>query len=224
MFTGIIEQVGQIRSSTVHNGILRLEIAPAQPWPDVQLGESIACNGCCLTVVAWENDLFTVELSDETLAKTAPRWQAEQEVNLERAMLVSSRLGGHIVSGHVDAVGTITEIVQDPAAYIITVQAPLHLARYLIPKGSITVDGISLTLVDVGGAGGSRPEWPAEQFSLWLIPHTVQVTTLRHWQVGQGVNLEADVLAKYLERLQLLQASERLAVSVSPALTKEPQQ
>lgn len=202
MFTGIIETVGTICHSEMQNGNLMLQIAPEKTWDDVALGESIACNGTCLTVTAWDGVRFQVDLSQETLAKTANKWQVDDVVNLERAMRASDRFGGHIVSGHVDGVGDILAIEPISGAYTITVRAPERLARYLIPKGSVTVDGVSLTVVDVGGAAGSSSELAAHEFTLWLVPHTLEVTSLQHWQVGTHVNLEADQLAKYLERLR----------------------
>lgn len=202
MFTGIIETIGTICHSEVRDGNLTLQIAPEKLWDDVELGESIACNGTCLTVTAWDSARFQVDLSQETLAKTATKWQVDDVVNLERAMRASDRFGGHIVSGHVDGVGDILAIEPISGAYTITVRAPERLARYLIPKGSVTVDGVSLTVVDVGGAAGSSADLAPHEFTLWLVPHTLEVTTLQHWQVGTQVNLEADQLAKYLERLR----------------------
>lgn len=202
MFTGIIETIGTICHSEMRDGNLSLQIAPEKLWDDVELGESIACNGTCLTVTAWDGARFQVDLSQETLAKTATKWQVNDVVNLERAMRASDRFGGHIVSGHVDGVGDILAIEPISGAYTITVRAPERLARYLIPKGSVTVDGVSLTVVDVGGAAGSSADLAPHEFTLWLVPHTLEVTTLQHWQVGTQVNLEADQLAKYLERLR----------------------
>lgn len=208
MFTGIIEQTGRVTHAAEQNGNLTLRIAPAQMWPDLALGESIACCGTCLTVTGWDDQSFSVDLSQETLAKTADHWQVGHEINLERAMLASTRFGGHIVSGHVDGVGEILEVSPEAGAYTMRVRAPKPLARYLTPKGSITVDGVSLTLVDVGGPAGSRSEWPAEEFTLWLVPHTLEVTTLKHWRSGARVNLEADQVAKYVERLLALKGAE----------------
>lgn len=208
MFTGIIEQIGRVTHAAEQNGNLTLRIAPAQMWPDLQLGESIACGGTCLTVTGWDDQSFNVDLSQETLSKTADHWQVGRELNLERAMTAQARFGGHIVSGHVDGVGELLEVREEPGAYTMRVRAPRHLARYLTPKGSVTVDGVSLTLVDVGGPAGSRSEWPAEEFTLWLVPHTLEVTTLKHWRAGTRVNLEADQVAKYVERLLALTDAE----------------
>ena len=211
MFTGIIEQTGRVARATEQGGLLTLTIAPSRMWTDLQPGESVACGGACLTVTGWDVAGFTADLSQETLAKTAPNWQVGTELNLERAMLASTRFGGHIVSGHVDGVGQILDVQSGAGAYTMRVRAPRQLAKYLTPKGSITVDGVSLTLVDVGGPAGSRPEWPAQDFSLWLVPHTLEVTTLHSWRVGTQVNLEADQVAKYVERLLAVRQMEQKA-------------
>ena len=204
MFTGIVEQTGQVARALNDQGNLRVTVAPQQMWSDLTLGESIAVNGACLTVVGWDDTSFTVELSQESVAKTAPRWSAASLVNLERAMRADARFGGHIVSGHVDGVGTLLAIDEQPGAFTVKVRAHGTLAKYLVPKGSVTVDGVSLTLVDVGGPAGSRCDLAADEFTLWLVPHTLEVTSLRDWKVGNTVNLEADQLAKYVERLLLM--------------------
>ncbi len=203
MFSGIVEEVGTV-TRVAEDGDVRLTIAAQRVLGDVKLGDSISVSGCCLTVIAFDEQSFDVELSRETVAKTAPRWSLGSKVNLERALRVSDRLGGHIVSGHVDGVGEVLELSAEPGAYVLRVAAPPALAAHLVPKGSVTVDGVSLTLVDVGGPGGTRPEWPANEFSLWLIPHTLEVTTLGELRPGSRVNVESDVLAKYVERLQLV--------------------
>lgn len=214
MFTGIVESVGTI--SAVEGGhnvrvtiaapflSATMQDADSNPEQPVKLGDSIAVSGCCLTVVAFDATTFAAELSRETLAKTAPRWHVGSRVNLERAMRLGDRLGGHVVSGHVDGVGEVLEVLSAPGSYMVRVAAPAHLATHLVPKGSVTVDGVSLTLVDVGGPGGSKPEWPSHHFSLWLVPHTLSVTTLGELEAGSAVNIESDVLAKYVERLQLV--------------------
>ncbi len=208
MFSGIVEEVGRIAQVTDSAGDLRVTVAAGTVLEDVKLGDSIAVSGCCLTVVRFDDASFDVELSEETVAKTAPRWSEGARVNLERALRVSDRLGGHIVAGHVDGVGEVIERRDEPGAYVLRVRAPQQLAAHLVPKGSVTVDGVSLTLVDVGGPGGTQPEWPATDFTLWLIPHTLEVTTLGELQPGSKVNVESDVLAKYLERQQLLRQAE----------------
>ncbi len=204
MFTGIVEQTGQVARALNDQGNLRVTVTPQQMWSDLTLGESIAVNGACLTVVGWDDTSFTVELSQESVAKTAPRWSEASLVNLERAMRADARFGGHIVSGHVDGVGTLLAIDEQPGAFTVKVRAHGTLAKYLVPKGSITVDGVSLTLVDAGGPAGSRADLNPDEFTLWLVPHTLEVTSLRDWKVGDTVNLEADQLAKYVERLLLM--------------------
>lgn len=207
MFTGIIEEVGVVRAANEVGGDLRVRIGADTVVQGLRIGDSVAISGCCLTAVAVERDAFEVELSKETVAKTAPRWQAGSRVNLERALALGGRLGGHIVSGHVEGVGRVLARREQPGAYVLTVRAPERLARYLIPKGSVTVDGVSLTVVDVGGPAGSDATLPATDFTLWLIPHTLDVTTLGELEPGSGVNLEADVLARHAERLLAFAAS-----------------
>lgn len=201
MFTGIVEQVGRVTRAAEQGGHLTLTIAPERMWPDLALGESIACSGTCLTVTGWDEAGFTVDLSRETVNKTAPNWHEGARLNLERAMTASGRFGGHVVSGHVDGTGEILEMHEEPGAYTLRVRAAPGLARYLVPKGSVTVDGVSLTVVDVGGPAGSRADLTPDEFTLWLVPHTLEVTTLGGWRPGTRVNLEADQMAKYVERL-----------------------
>lgn len=208
MFTGIVEEVGVVLASTGVGGNVRVRIEAADVVSDATIGASISVSGCCLTVVELHDGGFSVELSRETIAKTSPRWSVGARVNLERAMAANGRFGGHVVSGHVDGVGEVLSVSNEPGAYVLRVAAPPALARHLVPKGSITVDGVSLTLVDVGGPAGTRPEWPASEFSLWLIPHTLGVTTLGELEAGSKVNLESDVIAKYVERLTALSEAE----------------
>jgi riboflavin synthase len=201
MFTGIVEEIGVVRDVHDTGGDLRVTIGATEVPQDLRIGDSVSVSGCCLTVVAVTDGTFEVELSKETVAKTAPRWRTGCHVDLERATRLGDRLGGHLVSGHVEGTGRVTAIDAQPGAHVLTVRAPEALARYLIPKGSITVDGVSLTVVDVGGPGGSSATMPATDFTLWLIPHTLAVTTLGELRPGDLVNLEADLIAKYLERL-----------------------
>ncbi|WP_216329028.1 riboflavin synthase [Deinococcus aestuarii] len=208
MFTGIVEQIGRVTRAEERSGHLTLEITPERMWRDLDPGESIAVGGTCLTVTGWDDTTFTVDLSRETLNKTAPRWQVGATVNLERAMSASARFGGHVVSGHVDGVAEVLEVRPEPGAHTMRVRAPRHLAKFLVPKGSVTVDGVSLTVVDVGGPGGSRPDLAPDEFTLWLVPHTLEVTTLHTWRAGTRVNLEADQMAKYVERLILMRERE----------------
>ncbi|MBA2667197.1 MAG: riboflavin synthase [Trueperaceae bacterium] len=201
MFTGIVEEIGTIRAVHATSGDLRVVVAATRVLEGVALGDSIAVSGCCLTVVAFDEATFDVELSRETVTKTSPRWREGARVNLERATRMGDRLGGHLVSGHVEGTGRVRAVDAVPGAHVVTVRAPDALARYLIPKGSVTVDGVSLTVVDVGGPGGSSDTLASTDFTLWLIPHTLAVTTLGDLRAGDHVNLEADLIAKYLERL-----------------------
>jgi riboflavin synthase len=205
MFTGIVEEVGVVAwvrsTGGGAGGDVRVRIAATHVLEDASLGASISVSGCCLTVVAFDREGFEVELSKETIDKTAPVWRAGARVNLERAMRSGDRYGGHVVTGHVGGTGEVTGIEVLPGAHIVSVRAPAAFARYLVPKGSITVDGVSLTVVDVGGPAGSRADLAADTFTLWLIPHTLAVTTLGDLKVGDRVNLEPDALARYVERL-----------------------
>ena len=194
MFTGIIETVGQIARIEQRGGDLRLTIRAAQLYfGDVKLGDSIASNGVCLTVVDYGTDWYAVDVSRETLTKTTlGDWQVGTLVNLEKAMLPTTRFGGHIVAGHVDAVAQIASLNQDARSLLVSIELPNDIAKYAATKGSITVDGISLTSNRVEGN------------TVWLniIPHTAEVTNIgRQWRVGQRVNIEVDLLARYLERL-----------------------
>jgi riboflavin synthase len=221
VFTGIVEEVGRVVRAEEAGGDLRVAIEAHAVLEGLKLGDSVAVSGCCLTVVALAERGFAVELSQETVAKTAPRWRAGARVNLERALQLGGRLGGHLVSGHVEGVGVVQRVQREPGAYVLTVRAPQALARYLIPKGSVTVDGVSLTVVDVGGPGGSAPELAATDFTLWLIPHTLAVTTLGELEVGDRVNLEADLIAKYVERLTLMGSAPLIPPTTSQALRKD---
>lgn len=161
---------------------------------DVQLGDSIATNGVCLTVVEFSSQHYVADVSMETIKRTGfANYSQGMAVNLEKALMATSRLGGHIVSGHVDGVGEIASIENAGQTWEIWVTAPDNLAKYIAEKGSITVDGVSLTVNDVDGA----------KFKLTLVPHTLQETIIQHYQAGTKVNLEVDVIARYLERLML---------------------
>ncbi len=204
MFTGIVEEIGLVTHAEETDGNTRVHIQANIVTSDAILGDSISVSGCCLTVVELSGSGFEVELSKETIAKTAPRWAPGSRVNLERAMSARGRFGGHMVSGHVDGIGEVTGASREAGAWVLSVRAPGELDRYLVPKGSVTVDGVSLTVVDVGGPGGSSTALGSSEFTLWLIPHTLEVTTLGDLEVGSRVNVEADQVAKYLDRQRLL--------------------
>lgn len=191
MFSGIIAAVGRITHLTPREAGFRLHVeAGTLGLDDVGLGDSIACNGVCLTVVGHEGNNFMVDVSPETLSCTIGL-DAPGEINLEKALRLADRLGGHLVSGHVDGVGTVLRF--DPVGdnRLLEIQAPQDLAKYIARKGSITVNGTSLTTNDVTG----------EIFTINLIPHTLENTTLRHLAPGSKVNLEVDLIARYCERL-----------------------
>jgi riboflavin synthase len=195
MFTGIITDIGTVRSAE-QRGDLRLVIGCHYEMDSVAIGASIACSGVCLTVVDKSSDWFAVDLSAETVSRTAQAWVAGGELNLERALKVGDELGGHIVTGHVDGIGQVLDITVEGDSHRVTIGVPAKLAPYIAQKGSITVDGVSLTVNEVRDSGGTT------SFGLNLIPHTFAVTTLGALSEGQAVNLEIDVLARYLARMQ----------------------
>lgn len=203
MFTGIIETVGEIRELASRGGDLRVVVACGDlNMADVALGDSIAVNGVCLTAVAFDASSFTADVSSETVAcTTVANFTVGTRVNLEMAMLLTTRLGGHLVSGHVDGVGEIKRRWSDARSERFRLQAPDSLAKYIAAKGSICVDGISLTVNAVDG----------NEFELNIVPHTLASTTVGGYQAGQAVNLEVDIIARYLERL--LTADESLKSS-----------
>ena len=196
MFTGIITDVGAIRSIE-HRGDLRAVIATAFDTTHVDLGASISCSGVCLTVVDKGPGWFAVDISGETVSRTAQgQWSEGRKLNLERAMKFGDELGGHIVTGHVDGVAEVVRIEPTGDSKIIAFRIARDLAPYLAAKGSVTVDGVSLTVNDVRDG----PE--GTDFTVNLIPHTQAVTTLGALDVGQPVNIEIDVLARYLSRMR----------------------
>lgn len=193
MFTGIVTDVGQVRSVRDTNRDRRFEVATAYDLADVDIGASICHAGCCLTVVEKGDGWFAVEVSGETLSKTTlGNWAPGTRVNLERAARVGDELGGHIVSGHVDGVGEVLSVDSEGGSHRIRIRAPRPLHRFIAPKGSITVEGVSLTVNEVED----------DVFGVNLIPHTWDVTTLGALQAGSRVNLEIDMLARYLARLE----------------------
>ncbi|MBN8818917.1 MAG: riboflavin synthase [Sphingomonas sp.] len=196
MFTGIITDIGTIRTAE-QRGDLRLVIGCHYDMASVAIGASIACSGVCLTVVDKGQDWFAVDLSGETVSRTAPgAWTAGRALNLERALKVGDELGGHIVTGHVDGIGEVIGICPEGDSHRIGIRVPQALAPYVAPKGSITIDGVSLTVNEVRDTEGET------HFSINLIPHTWSVTTLGQLAVGQKVHLEIDVLARYLARMK----------------------
>ena len=193
MFTGIVQGVGRIRSVEPHGGDVTMWIETGDvPLAGVGIGGSIAVNGCCLTAIELEARAFKADLSRETLSlTTAGQWQPGTAVNLEKALTAGQALGGHYVTGHVDGVGQVVGRHDDARSVRVEFEVPAGLARYIARKGSVTVDGVSLT---VNGASGTR-------FDVNLVPHTLEVTILGGYRPGSRVNLEVDIIARYLERL-----------------------
>ena len=192
MFTGIIADVGTIADKQDREGGLRLRIETKNlGMDDVQLGDSIAVNGVCLTAIKLDGNSFTVDVSRETLNCTVGLEQQGAQVNLEKAMRLADRLGGHLVSGHVDGVGEVLDFVNLGESWKLSVRAPKDLAKYIAAKGSITINGVSLTVNKVEGA----------VFHVNLIPHTLQETTLKVLHPDSRVNLEIDLIARYVERM-----------------------
>lgn len=195
MFTGIIQAVGSVAAIEKRSGDMRLRIATGKlDLGDVQLGDSIAVNGVCLTAVTLPGDGFVADVSRESLSLTTlDGLTVGGRVNLEKALTLSTRLGGHLVSGHVDGIGKVVERFDDARSVRFVIEAPRELARYIAHKGSICVDGTSLT---VNGVDGAR-------FELNIVPHTLQETIMDGYAPGTSVNLEVDLIARYLERLIL---------------------
>jgi riboflavin synthase len=204
MFSGIVEEMGAVTTLSKGMAGTRLNIMASTVLGDLTIGASINVNGTCLTVVAKTDKDFSVDVSPETLTVTTlGSLSSGTPVNLERAMKLSERIGGHLVSGHVDGAGVIRSRHPDGNALILDLEAPKEILRYCVPKGSITVDGISLTINDV----------TERSFTVSIIPHTAKVTTLGLKQVGDPVNLESDMIGKYVERLM----QERGILPAKPA-------
>ncbi|MBL1457410.1 MAG: riboflavin synthase [Methylophaga sp.] len=193
MFTGIIAAVGQLKSLESRGGDIRLHIDPAKlDLTDVKLGDSIAVNGVCLTVVEMASRSLQFDVSQETLQRTSlGQLKTGSEANLEKALAVGDRLGGHMVSGHVDGLGEVISKTASARSWQYKIKAPAELERYIAEKGSITIDGVSLTVNGVFDGG----------FDINIIPHTLEETIIKHYQTGTRVNLEVDLIARYLERL-----------------------
>ena len=192
MFTGIVEELGVVEGIEQQDDAIRLTVRGAFVTTDASLGDSIAVNGCCLTVAQRDGETFSADVMNETLIKTTlVALDIGSKVNLERAVTPTTRLGGHVVQGHVDGTGRVLRRTPSEHWEVVEIELPADLTRYLVPKGSITVDGISLTVVDV----------LESSFTVSLIPETLARTTLGFKQPGDPVNLEVDVIAKYVERL-----------------------
>lgn len=196
MFTGIITDIGTI-DAVEQRGDLRVRVTTAYDTATIDLGASIACSGVCLTVVDLGPGWFAVDVSAETVSRTAQgQWNKGRRLNLERALKVGDELGGHIVTGHVDGVGEVMSVTPEGDSRRIVISVPRDIAPHIATKGSITVDGVSLTVNAVeDGADGTR-------FGLNIIPHTAEMTTLADLQPGMAVNLEIDVLSRYLARMR----------------------
>ena len=193
MFTGIISAIGKIAELEQRQGDVRVSIrAPELGFDDVRLGDSIACNGICLTAVEIIDQGFIADVSVETLSLTTiENWEVGTGINLEKAMQATDRFGGHIVSGHVDGIGEVVSLHEDARSWRFNIKAPQNLAKYIAQKGSITVDGTSLTVNAINGS----------ELELNIVPHTMLHTIISDYQVGTKVNLEVDLIARYLERL-----------------------
>ncbi|SJZ30862.1 riboflavin synthase [Selenihalanaerobacter shriftii] len=192
MFTGIVEELGEINSINRGSQSIELEIKAKNVLNDVQLGDSIATNGVCLTVTSFNKNRFTVDVMPETMRKSSlGELKVGEAVNLERALSLKDRLGGHLVSGHIDGTGEIKKKQREDNAILYNISLPIDLRQYVIPKGSIAIDGISLTIAELLD----------QEFVLSLIPHTAEMTTLGKKDIGDIVNLEVDLIGKYIERM-----------------------
>lgn len=188
MFTGIVEEIGTVKS--VQSKVITIEASKI--FDDLHLGDSVAVNGTCLTVSSFDNKIFNADVTQETLNRTnLGSLKNGSKVNLERAMTLSGRFGGHIVSGHIDGVGSIKSMKKDDNAIILTIEVTKHLMKYIVEKGSVAVDGISLTVASLTD----------NTFSIAVIPHTLKETVLYYKKEGDKVNIENDVIGKYVERL-----------------------
>ena len=204
MFTGIIEEVGMLKSIQRKNHAIGLTISAYEIMKDIKLGDSIAINGICLTVTSFTDTDFTVDVMQETLSRTSlSSLKNGGKVNLERAMPMNGRFGGHIVTGHIDGTGTITQIQKDSIAVWYTIKTTPSIMKYIIEKGSISIDGISLTVAKVS----------QEDFSVSIIPHTIENTILSAKRVNEVVNLENDCIGKYVERLMFYEDKKESSIT-----------
>ncbi len=196
MFTGIVTDIGTITAST-EQGDRRIIVRCSYDMAGVAIGASISCSGACMTVVDKGVDWFAADVSGESVSKTAKgMWDTGHRLNLERALRIGDELGGHIVTGHVDGVGMVADVSETGGSHRVEIRVPISIAPFVAPKGSITVDGVSLTVNDVTDVPG------VSSFAVNIIPHTWGVTTLGELAPGREVNLEIDVLARYLKRMQ----------------------
>lgn len=213
MFTGIIQAIGSVAAMEPKGGDMRLSIKTGKlDLSDVALGDSIAVNGVCLTAIQLPGDGFAADVSRETLAHTSlGALRNGSKVNLEKALTLSTRLGGHLVSGHVDGLGKVLERSEDARSVRFRIEAPRELAKYIVHKGSITVDGTSLTVNAVNG----------NRFDLNIVPHTLQETIMASYQPGSQVNLEVDLIGRYVERLLLGDKAAEASPQDAPGITHE---
>ncbi|MCQ2559267.1 MAG: riboflavin synthase [Clostridia bacterium] len=192
MFTGLVEELGRVRKISKGADSARISLDAQVVTRGMKLGDSVAVNGVCLTVVEFGSNFLTAQVMAETLARSnLGELQSGSRVNLERALALGDRLGGHLVSGHIDGIGSIIALEKKDIALLISLEAPDHILKYVVEKGSIAIDGISLTVTGCTSAG----------FQVSLIPHTAALTTLGYKKIGDTVNLEADLIGKYVERL-----------------------
>ncbi|AKN33704.1 riboflavin synthase subunit alpha [Clostridium carboxidivorans P7] len=213
MFTGIIEEVGRILSISKGINSAQINIEAKKVLEDVKLGDSIAVNGVCLTVTSFKHNSFTVDVMPETMRRSSlNNLKKGSLVNLERALALGDRLGGHIVSGHIDCTGKVVNIKNEDIATWITVEVPDDALKYIVLKGSITIDGVSLTVAEVN----------EKSFSVSLIPHTKGETTLYEKNLGEEVNIECDLIGKYVERLVFMkQKEEKKESKITEAMLRE---
>jgi riboflavin synthase len=212
VFTGIVEEIGRVRDAAPRDGLLRLSIAARTARQGLRPGDSVSVNGCCQTVAALDDEGFLVEAMPQTLGcTTLGALHAGDAVHLERALRAGDPLGGHLVLGHVDGVGEVESVTIDGGDHRVTVRVPEELARYLAPRGSIAVDGVSLTIAAADGA----------RATVALVPTTLERTTARAWRAGTRVNVEVDLLARYLERLLSADAAAPHEAMREPWLARE---
>jgi riboflavin synthase len=212
MFTGIIQAEGSVQKIEPRQGDWRVTINTGKlDMSDVAIGDSIAANGICLTAIEFGADFYVADVSGETLSvTTAGDWKVGTPLNLEKALRLQDRLGGHLVSGHVDGVGTVKSIRQDARSWRYEIEAPIGLCKYIAAKGSICINGVSLTVNEVNGC----------VFGVNIVPHTLQETTIKHFKEGSKVNLEVDLLARYLERMLSAPQAEQ-ASKITPEFLAE---